>query len=936
MNGAEEIRFGEFILVPGRKLLLRGHEEVRIGQRALDLLVALAQRPGMVLDRDALVAAVWPGRHVDDSNLRAQIAALRKALGESEAEARHVLTVPGRGYSFIAPLRAPAPRPAAVATGNLPTRLQPVVGRDADIALIAESLAQRRFVSLIGAGGIGKTTVAFSVARRLAASYDQPPLLLDLGALTDGSLVAGQLLSALGNGAPGTTGGLPAMLGQAHRLIILDSCEHVVGAAADLAERILAAGPRVRVLATSREPLRAEGEWTYRLPSMESPPPGQALTAREALAFPAVALFMERVQAAGAMPSLTDADAPLVARICRQLDGIPLAIELAATRVPQFGLQALAERLDDRFRLLMQGRRTALPRHQTLRATLDWSYNLLPPEEQRLLRRLAVFHGCFPLEAAVTAATEADEDPMEIIGRVGGLVDKSFLTLQPRQNEMAYRCLDTTRLYLTAKLEEAGEATDATLRHARYYTEVFQQAEALWDKLPVAEARARLTPDLDNLRAAIDWSLGAGCQTCLGIALTIAAVPLWFALGLLDEARRRLETAVTAFRGEVDPDLRQGMRLYAALGTVTVFPATTLESAWVNTLVFAEKLGDIEHQLRALNGLTLGALRRDHREALGHARRFRDIAWAAGQPDDGPVGDRLVGYVLHLQGEQAEARRLTEAMLARYPRRALQPHQSKLNFYDQRILAKSTLARIMWLQGETEQALALSDEVVAEARALEHPFSQIFALGMTAWPLAYLAGDMERAAAARALMQAEFRQTSGWVLWSDIHLALEMIAREETEAGLALLRSLIAGMPPTAFTAQMPMMHAGLVQALLRLGQAEEALTTLDTALADARNSHRLWYEPEYLRMRGEVLLAIGAQDAEQAAAAHFTEALAIAERQTALAWSLRAATSLARLRRRGAAGLADRGLLAGILARFPEGSRTPEISEARMLLTPC
>ncbi|MDQ1078083.1 winged helix-turn-helix domain-containing protein [Pseudoroseomonas cervicalis] len=957
---SEEIRFGAFTLRPGRRQLLRGDTPVRIGQRALDLLIALARRPGEVLDRDALLPAIWPGRHVEDSNLRAQMAALRRALGEGEAEAEtgHVLTIPGRGYSFVAPPpdaappgpagpvpTAPAPfapappelaQPDMAPLGTLPLRLQPVLGREADAALVIARLRERRFVSLIGAGGIGKTTLALSLARQLAPDYAQPPLFVDLGTLADGTLAAGRLLAALqaeAEARPGTArpASLGAALAGARRLVILDSCEPVIGAAAALAEQLLQAAPALHLLATSREPLRAEGEWSYRLPSMAAPPADAALGPEAALGFPAVALFVERLQAAGAAPP-DAAGLALIAGICRQLDGIPLAIELAATRAAQLGLAALAARLDDRFRLLMQGRRTALPRHQTLRATLDWSHELLSPEEQRLLRRLAVFQGCFSLEAALAVGGGAEAaDPAEaaaLVDRLGLLVDKSFLALQARPGGTAYRCLDTTRLYLLQKLEEAGEAEAVALRHARHYAALFEAAELLWASLPVAEARARLAPDIDNLRTAIDWALGRGCQVETGIALTLAGVPLWSALGMVEEARDRLDTAIAAFRGEVEQDPRLGMRLYAALGTITVFLSGTLEAAWVNTLVFAERLGDVEHQLRALNGLALSAMRRDYREALAHARRFRDIAWREGQRDDGPVGDRLVGYILHMLGEQAEARRLTEAMLERYPQRALQPHQTKLNFYDQRILSKSTLARILWLQGESAAALALADETVEEARALGHPFSHFFALALSAAPLAYLAGDTARAATARATILAELRQVPGWVLWGEAYWGLEMTGEAaRAEEGLALLRRSLAAMPDTAFSRRIPVFHDGLARAALRLGRPAEALAIIDAALADARGCGEAWYEPEYLRLRGDGLAALGAPEAEILAA--YEAALALAGAQGARAWSLRAATSLAR--RRPAA----RDALAALLARLPPGEDTPDRRAALALLQP-
>lgn len=925
LQSADAILFGAFTLRARSRELLRHGELVPIGQRALDLLIALAGRPGEVLDRDVLLSAIWPGRHVEESNLRAQVALLRKALGEDEAGARHVITVPGRGYSFVTPVVAASMPPAPSVAPTLPLRLQPVLGRKADIDLVAERLREHRFVSIIGAGGIGKTTVALSVAQLLAAEVSAPPLFVDLGAITDGRLAAGQVLAALEAGGGGG-GGIAGILARAPRLVLLDSCEPVIEAAATLAEQILRAGPTVRLLATSREPLRAEGEWSYRLPSMACPPAGEAMAAEAALRFPAVALLAERMRAAGAAPPETDEEAALAAHLCRQLDGIPLAIELAATRAAQLGLHALAERLDDRFRLLMQGRRTALPRHQTLRATLDWSHELLPPDEQCLLRQLAVFQGGFTLEAALAVAGEGEA--AEVVDCIARLVDKSFLAPQPRHGGTGYRCPDTTRLYLLEKLEEAGEAPEISLRHARHFEAAFRDSEAVWAGMPMAEARARLAPDLDNLRSAVDWALGPGREPRLGIALTLAGVSLWSAFGMTVEARGRIEAAVTAHQGLVEPDPRTGMRLYAALGAITVHLQGTLESAWVNTLIFAEQLGDTEHQLRALNGMAVASMRRDYREALGYGRRFRQLAWAKGNPGDGPVGDRLVGYIQHMRGEQVEARSLTEAMLSNYPRRDLDPNLLKYNFHDQRVMSKSTLARILWLQGETQAAFRLSDEAVAEARTLEHRLSYFFALAISAGPLALLGGDLLRAAEVRSIILEEWATNQGFALRGRSFLALEMMAGDRPEEGLALLREQMAAMSPVSFNARLAEIHAGLAETLLRLGRPGEALPVVEAALDRARATDERWIEPEYARLRGECLLALG-KPAEAETELH--AALRLAESQTALTWSLRIATSLVRLRRDDEA----LACLAGLVVRFPPGPATPDLRCARAVLEP-
>jgi predicted ATPase/DNA-binding winged helix-turn-helix (wHTH) protein len=700
-----ELCFGPFRLIPQRKLLLRDGRPVRLGQRSLDLLHALTRRAGEVIGKRTLMAEAWPDLHVDESNLRVQMTALRKALGDGVGEVRYVVTVAGRGYCFVAPVLGASRGGAAESQGRasrplgaLPVQLLPVIGRAADVANIVEILRAERFVTIIGAGGVGKTTVGVAVAAHLAASYDSPPVFVDFAALTDRAAVPDRLASALEISGDDPLAHLAAQR-DVRRLVILDSCEPVVGAAAAMAEAVLRAAPGVHVLATSREPLRAEGEWTYRLPSLETPPSGSGLTAANALAFPAVQLFVERSRATARGSGLADADAPVVADICRRLDGIPLAIELAATHVAQLGITGLAERLDHRFTMLLKGRRTALPRHQTLGATLDWSHGLLTAAEQGLLHRLSVFRGWFTLDAALAVAAGTTVGDVEAIEQVARLVDKSFLVVSLENGPAVYRLLDVTRVYAAEKLAATGEAGAVAALHAAYICSVFVDSEGLWATLPPAEAKRRMVPHLDDLRAALEWAHGPEGAADTAVTLTAAAVPLWACLGLVEEARARVERALAAFRRSPQADPRRGMQLFAALGTISLQLGGTLEEAWRGCVAIAGQLGDVEYQLRGLNGLALSAMRRDYREALALATQFRDLAQASADPNDAAVGDRLVGYVLHSLGKQEEARRLTERMLASYARRSVPPHQARLNYYDQRVLSISTLARINWVQG---------------------------------------------------------------------------------------------------------------------------------------------------------------------------------------------------------------------------------------------
>ena len=402
----EVFAFGSFRLIPAQRMLSEDGRPLRLGGRALEILVALTERAGETISKEELIARAWPHTFVEEAALRAHVAALRKALGDGRAGKRYIVNLSGRGYAFIAPvtrenaLSATAAPTEIAETGNLPALLTRVVGRDGVIPGLEEQLVRRRFLTIVGPGGIGKTTVAVAVADRARASYENGVWYVELAPLSDPDLVPSTLCAVLGLSSLGVNplSGLTAWLRDKHILIVLDNCEHVIGAAAAVAEAILKAAPQAGILATSREPLRTEGEWLHRLPALELPPQARtSLSVAEALGYSAVELFNERATATTASFVLDDATVPAVLKICRRLDGVPLALELAAARVDTLGINELAALLDNSFGVLTSGRRTALPRQQTMRATIDWSYELLPELERRLLRHLAVFAGGFTL-----------------------------------------------------------------------------------------------------------------------------------------------------------------------------------------------------------------------------------------------------------------------------------------------------------------------------------------------------------------------------------------------------------------------------------------------------------------------------------------------------------------------------------------------------------
>jgi predicted ATPase len=425
---------------------------------------------------------------------------------------------------------------------------------------------------------------------------------------------------------------------------VLDNCEHVIDEVASLTAGILKGAPGAHILATSREPLRAEGEQVYRLPPLPSPPESAPLTAVEALGFPAVQLFVERAAETLDEFELTDADAPIVADICSKLDGIALAIELAAARIDTFGVRGVATHLDDRFQLLSRGRRTALPRQRTLRATLDWSYQLLPESERVVLRRLAIFAGGFTEEAASAVAASAEIAASEIVEGVANLVAKSLVSVDVGGVTVRYRLPETIRAYALQTLVESGEREQIARRHAKYHLGLFERAEAEAETRPMTEWLTEYRPRIDNLRAALDWAFSPGGDVLTGVALTAAAVPLWVRLSLMEECRRRVERALSAVERGASEDARREMRLQIALGTslINTTAATTPElgAAWTKALELAESLEDAEYQLRSLRGLWSFNLNGGrHRVALALAQRFCTLAAKRPNPNDRLLGE---------------------------------------------------------------------------------------------------------------------------------------------------------------------------------------------------------------------------------------------------------------------------------------------------------
>src|ERR1700739_869541 len=638
------LSFGPFSLFAAERLLKKGDEPISLGDRALDILIALAERPGQVVTRKDLISTVWPDVTVEEANLRFQMAALRKALGDGRDGARYISNISGRGYCFVAPVtRSTAARTVpvtAIATTErvqkLPPRLPRMVGRDDTVRSLAQQLQKWRFVSIVGPGGIGKTTVAISVAHALIDGFHGAVFFIDLAALTDPQLVPTAIASALGFAVQTQDPivGLLAFIGDRKILLVLDSCEHVIGVAAALAERVVSETPQAHVLATSREALRVEGEHVHLLYSLDCPPEDAGLTAMEALRYPAVQLFMERAAASGHGAALSDIDAPIVARSCRRLDGIALAIELAASRVGSLGIGGTAELLYNRFSLLWHGRRTALPRHETLNAMLDWSYSLLSDREKLGLCRLSVFVGGFTIPAAGFIASETEVDESDVIDTVASLVAKSLISTAVINKTTYYRLLDTTRAYAAAKLASRREADRVARRHAIFFAKFLEHDEII-QSLFGEHYLSGYAPHIGNVRAALGWALSDHGDAPVGIELATWAAPLFIGLSLFEECRGWSERALATLDG-ASRDTRQEMILQEALALLSMLTRGHTDQVRVaieRGLALAEACQDRGRQLRLLFGQSIFFTRIGNiRGALAVAEQGTVIAQTAKYP----------------------------------------------------------------------------------------------------------------------------------------------------------------------------------------------------------------------------------------------------------------------------------------------------------------
>jgi predicted ATPase/DNA-binding winged helix-turn-helix (wHTH) protein len=915
-------------------------KQVVLGGRAFAIIAALAQAGGELVTKDDLMARVWPDVPVGENTLHVHIHAIRKALG---ADRGMLKSISGHGYRLVGTWMARqgetllTARPAVPLVGqpptNLPANVNQLIGRSGSVQRVRDLISAYRVVTLTGAGGIGKTTLVTEAARQLLADFEHGAWIVEFGSLSNAALAPATVASMLNltiGGERVEPGSLARAIGDRQILLVLDNCEHLIDAAAILVETLTRQCPRVTVLATSREAMRIPGESVYRVPALEVPGSDENST-EKILGSSAVELFVTRVKALDIGFSPTKENLSAIGDICRQLDGLPLAIEFAAARAAAIGAGKVLEGLRDRFGLLTSGRRTAMAHHRTLRATLDWSYQQLSGGEQRLLRQLAVFPASFTFEAvqAVGSGGPADQS---IIDELASLVSKSICERVEPGSPTRWRLLNTVRAYALETLNAQDEYAAAARRHAEHYRDVIQAVAASPAPWLNRDDVARCATEIENVRTALDWAFSPDGDEEIGVSLTVAFGPVWQSMALLGECRDRIDRML-ATRPSTATAMAGEWRMWIAYShalAMTLRPIEGSRAAVKRAMELAAGNDDLDLQAGLLHvqwsvEFTSGA----HRSALQAAERLVAVT-SRGDDVMKLAGERILGASLLFAGKLTDAQELLQRVVDRYVP-PLDGHQSPLFRRDPQVLARVRLARVLALRGYLDRAFAEALSSFDRARASGAGITVCWVVHDALCPIALMRGDLGTAERAIAAM-SDWATRLDAALWKTMascwqgRLALE---RGELTLGVAMLSPTLEACERSGWQMGYVEFLASLAEGLVHGGQMEKAHAILQRAFAAADRNGEGWCRAELKRLKGECLL----RQFDGAAESWFNGAIGLARKQGALLLELRAALGLAKLQLARRPNDNVKPLLAPIYERFTEGFDTADLLKARSLM---
>lgn len=934
------VTFGPFTLRVGERLLKKDGVPVELGGRTLDILIALLSRPNEIIGKKELMAQVWPDVIVEESSLRFHVAGLRKALGDGADGARYITTLAGRGYCFVAPVSLSAAR----ASGNtmadapfqianfLPARLARMVGRADSVDTLLVQLMTTRFVTIVGPGGVGKTTVAVAVAHGLMESFAGAVAFLDLGMLNDPNMAASSLASMLGLSVQ-SNDPIPTLIAYLHDktfLLVLDNCEHIIDGAANLAARIYMGAPQVHILATTREALRVEGEQVHNLMPLAIPPDDPNLTAEAALAFPATQLFVERAAASGAHLDLNDADIAVVTNICRKLDGMALAIELTAGRVGAYGLQQTAALLDQRLSLLWLGKRTAPPRQKTLQATLDWSCGLLSEHERQVLRHLAVFVGYFTLDAARAVVTNNSLNEGQVLAAIDNLIAKSMVVSNRVGTKQDFRLLDTTRTYALQMNASDAEIIDLAARHATYYRQWLGQTAD--HRANVSTGRAPDLADLGNVRAALEWSFGPNGNPTLAFGLAANAAPFFLDLSMVTECHHWSEQAVLALDDTTRGSIEE-MNVQEALGLALMFTRSnseTARAALARSLVIAEERGESLTQIRLLGFLHMYYHRiANYETTTTLAKRSLAVSRTVQNPAAIALAHSHLGISLFLSGDLNRSRVEFEAAQRHSPSKQIGHYQD----FDDCNFADIGLARTLLMLGLPSEALLRTHQSIKEVEDTNNPVALCSVL---IWSISIFLcmGELKIADdhVNWFISYAQSRSLGPYLAAGRGFKGQLAILHDDAKRGVDMLRESLDGLHQVRYELLTPEFNISLIEGLIATDRYDKGLILADETVSHIQTSGGYIHMPEALRVKANALLAKPNANIVAVENCLF-QSLEWSNRQEALTWELRSSVDLAKLWKTQGRADKSQALLQSVLEKFAQRADSPDLKAAETLL---
>ncbi len=927
---ADVVSFGPFRLYPGqRKLFCRGIE-VRLGGRAMDVLRELAKKKGALVHSDELFAAAWSGVFVHESNLKVTVASLRRTLREYSPSCDYIGNVVGRGYwlsSDVRPLSSSDDMPPSAPLPELPT----IVGRDEEIAALCETMAHCRLSTIVGAGGMGKTTVAVAAAQIFEDEAGYAVTFVDLARVVSEEFVASTIAAALGISVEGRDV-LPAaasLLARRKALLVLDTCEHVQREVARICDVLLDDTANLRVLATSRRVLASEFERVVWLPPLTVPPEGGDDTVEAVLAYSGPQL-LTTLASDKASYRIAAKDAPAIAEICRRLDGAPLAIELASSKLKGRSADLVLDELDDRFRRLRRDGPGGPLRQQTLLLTLEWSYALLTRSEADALRAISIFSGTFVTDSAIYLGAALEVVPATVVEAISGLLGKSMLSIDQGAGEPRYRLLNSTRAFARDLLVAHDELDRVSARHAHLQLEILERVNSEQTEMPVRDWQMLCAGHVDDLRKAIDWALHGRRDLFLGIRLVAAGLPLWQTLSLDLEISRNCAAALAELDGIECKDPTLELNLAVGLAAANALLSNDTEktiATFQRAIDLARAASDAYAEFRALGALALYAVLRGTQsdpvgtlEAMGKAAIRTNDPFALWEQQhvyafwESCLGCFSSGHA-RLEGIFVEMDAYPEQLLTK----------SQVNT---KLMMRTNFAATAWYAGQIGRAQKLVNETLEMALVVGHGLTLAYCLGTGLIDALLQMGDYQKAEYAIDLLEKTIDRhgLGAWVAKTRCYRAA-FEAFSERSRDPERLRLAFDGLGGKAANVEHQAYFAILAGAMLEAGYIDDVLEISDFVVTLGTQR---WARPEFLRIKAGTERAKGQIDRAEAT---LRASLRDTDEIEVPSFKFRAAYDLASLLHERGASIEARELIAPLYNQFSDGFDTRDLQRARELL---